>query len=216
MSGGVDTHRDTHVGALVDTAGRLLGSAQFRSDPAGYPQLVAWMQSRGQVARVGWKEPAAAAHPNRVGQRYLRIPRNLPQPATTPHRPRAALPDRIRENPPRQQPNRRATDPSELTPQNPVTITDSGQPGRFISPKCPKKRGNSNPLAHAGVGKLQSNGCPPSQSSCGLDCGTDSPNMLLTWDFARSQNPVPARACGFESHSRYRVTNRFRTLLIAL
>ena len=59
--GGLDTHRDTHVGALVDTAGRLLGSAQFRSDPAGYPQLVAWMQSRGQVARVGWKEPAATA-----------------------------------------------------------------------------------------------------------------------------------------------------------
>ena len=51
--GGVDTHRDTHVGAVVDTAGRLLGSAQFRADPAGYARLVAWMESRGRVARVG-------------------------------------------------------------------------------------------------------------------------------------------------------------------
>ena len=51
--GGVDTHRDTHVGAIVDTAGRLLGSAQFRAYPAGYRQLVAWMASRGRVSRVG-------------------------------------------------------------------------------------------------------------------------------------------------------------------
>ena len=64
-----------------------------------------------------------------LGQRYL-IPRNLPQPATTPHRPRHANTDRMRENPPRQQPNRRPTGPSELTPKNPVTIS-------------PKKRGNS-------------------------------------------------------------------------
>ena len=61
--------------------------------------------------------------PHRVGQRHLRIPRDLPQPATTPHRPRDANPDRIRENPLRQQRNRRITDLSELTPPNPVTIT---------------------------------------------------------------------------------------------
>ena len=36
MVGGVDTHRDFHVGAVADTAGRLLGSAQFRADPGGY------------------------------------------------------------------------------------------------------------------------------------------------------------------------------------
>ena len=51
--GGVDTHRDAHVGAMVDTAGRLLGSAQFGADPTGYAQLVAPMESRGRVARVG-------------------------------------------------------------------------------------------------------------------------------------------------------------------
>ena len=51
--GGVDTHRDAHVGAMVDTAGRLLGSAQFRADPGGYAQLVAPMESRGRVRGVG-------------------------------------------------------------------------------------------------------------------------------------------------------------------
>ena len=51
--GGVDTHRDTHVGAVVDTGGRLLGSALFRTDPGGYAQLVAWMGSWGRVSRVG-------------------------------------------------------------------------------------------------------------------------------------------------------------------
>lgn len=51
--GGVDTHRDNHVGAVVDTAGRFLGSAQFRADPAGYARLVAWMESWGRIFRVG-------------------------------------------------------------------------------------------------------------------------------------------------------------------
>ena len=51
--GGVDTHRDAHVGAVADTAGRLLGSAQFRADPGGYAQLVAWMESRGRIRGVG-------------------------------------------------------------------------------------------------------------------------------------------------------------------
>ena len=51
--GGVDTHRDTHVGAVADTAGRLLGSTQFRADPTGYAQLVAWMESWGRISRVG-------------------------------------------------------------------------------------------------------------------------------------------------------------------
>ncbi len=41
------------VGAAVDTTGRLLGSAQFQADTAGYGQLVAWMESWGRVSRVG-------------------------------------------------------------------------------------------------------------------------------------------------------------------
>ena len=51
--GGVDTHRDIHVGAVVDTAGRVLGSESFTADRAGYRRLVAWMRSRGRLVRVG-------------------------------------------------------------------------------------------------------------------------------------------------------------------
>ena len=51
--GGVDTHRDVHVAAAVNTAGQVLGSAPFRADPAGYEQMNNWLQSQGRVCRVG-------------------------------------------------------------------------------------------------------------------------------------------------------------------
>ena len=51
--GGVDTHRDTHVAAVVDTAGRLLGSESFAAEGAGYQRLVAWLGSQGHLVRVG-------------------------------------------------------------------------------------------------------------------------------------------------------------------
>ena len=51
--GGVDTHRDIHVAAIVDTAGRVLGTAPFPSDVAGYEQLGNWLRSQGRVTRVG-------------------------------------------------------------------------------------------------------------------------------------------------------------------
>ena len=51
--GGVDTHRDVHVAAVVDTVGRVLGSAPFRTDTVGYEQLGNWLGSHGSVARVG-------------------------------------------------------------------------------------------------------------------------------------------------------------------
>lgn len=51
--GGVDTHRDVHVAAVVDTAGRVLESAPFPADTAGYEQLGKWLRSHGRVVRVG-------------------------------------------------------------------------------------------------------------------------------------------------------------------
>ena len=51
--GGVDTHRDVHVAAVVDTAGRVLGSVSFPADPAGYEKMKNWLQSQGRIARVG-------------------------------------------------------------------------------------------------------------------------------------------------------------------
>ena len=51
--GGVDTHKDTHVAAAVDAAGRLLGTAEFAADSRGYDQLAGWLESWGAVGRVG-------------------------------------------------------------------------------------------------------------------------------------------------------------------
>ena len=51
--GGVDTHKDLHVAAVVDATGRIVGTAAFAAGAAGYRKLLAWMTSFGQVARVG-------------------------------------------------------------------------------------------------------------------------------------------------------------------
>ena len=51
--GGVDTHKDVHVAAAVDQAGRLLGSASFDAGPAGYRALEAWLRGLGPLVRVG-------------------------------------------------------------------------------------------------------------------------------------------------------------------
>ena len=51
--GGVDTHRDCHVAAAVDTAGRVLGTAPFPADATGFEELGGWLRSQGRVVRVG-------------------------------------------------------------------------------------------------------------------------------------------------------------------
>ena len=51
--GGVDTHRDNHVAATIDSLGRLLGVASFPASGAGYGDLLDWMRSWGDVDAVG-------------------------------------------------------------------------------------------------------------------------------------------------------------------
>jgi transposase len=51
--GGVDTHRDVHVAAVMDSTGRVLGTAPFDADAAGYEQLGDWLGSQGRVIGVG-------------------------------------------------------------------------------------------------------------------------------------------------------------------
>ena len=48
VTGGVDTHQDTHTAAVIDMVGRVLGSQQFPATAAGYAALLAWM--RGEFA----------------------------------------------------------------------------------------------------------------------------------------------------------------------
>lgn len=51
--GGVDTHKDLHVAAVVDEQGRLLATASFAMTRQGYRQMLTWMRSFGTVKRVG-------------------------------------------------------------------------------------------------------------------------------------------------------------------
>ena len=53
VTGGVDTHLDVHVAAALDDIGGLLGVEPFAASPAGYGQLLEWMNSFGIPARVG-------------------------------------------------------------------------------------------------------------------------------------------------------------------
>lgn len=51
--GGIDTHKDIHVAAVVDSGGGLVGTASFGTTEAGYRELLGWMRSAGTLARVG-------------------------------------------------------------------------------------------------------------------------------------------------------------------
>jgi Transposase len=51
--GGIDTHKDMHVAAVLDTTGIVLGTQSFSTTHAGYRALVRWMRSYGDVRQVG-------------------------------------------------------------------------------------------------------------------------------------------------------------------
>ena len=51
--GGVDTHKDLHVAAVVDEHDRVLASRCFPTTRHGYKQMLAWMRSFGSLQRVG-------------------------------------------------------------------------------------------------------------------------------------------------------------------
>jgi transposase len=53
ITGGVDTHLDVHVAAALDHVGGLLGVSSFAVGPAGYEALLAWLESFGEVTKVG-------------------------------------------------------------------------------------------------------------------------------------------------------------------
>jgi transposase len=53
ITAGVDTHRDTHVFAALDSIGGLLGVETFTADAAGYRAALDWLQAFGEIERVG-------------------------------------------------------------------------------------------------------------------------------------------------------------------
>src|SRR5687767_7780653 len=53
ITGGVDTHKDTHTAAALDATGKALGNATFPATAAGYGSLLDWLRGFGQLERVG-------------------------------------------------------------------------------------------------------------------------------------------------------------------
>jgi transposase len=53
VTGGVDTHKDVHVAAVIDERGKSLNTSSFPACSAGYEKLRAWLVSFGTVGRVG-------------------------------------------------------------------------------------------------------------------------------------------------------------------
>lgn len=51
--GGIDTHADVHVAAVVNHVGGVLEVGSFPTTTAGYRRLVGWLRSHGDVALVG-------------------------------------------------------------------------------------------------------------------------------------------------------------------
>ena len=52
--GGVDTHKATHHGAVLDAGtGQLIAEQEFPADAAGYEAMLTWMARQGQVIRIG-------------------------------------------------------------------------------------------------------------------------------------------------------------------
>ena len=51
--GGVDTHKDVHVAAVVDERGKILDTASFEANVKGYAALQRWLEGFGTLVRVG-------------------------------------------------------------------------------------------------------------------------------------------------------------------
>ena len=51
--GGVDTHAEVHVAAVVNHVGCVLGVESFPTTRIGYRQLVSWLRSHGELTLVG-------------------------------------------------------------------------------------------------------------------------------------------------------------------
>jgi transposase len=53
VTGGIDTHGETHVAAVLDEVGGLLGTESFEANPDGYSALFSWLTGFGAVGKVG-------------------------------------------------------------------------------------------------------------------------------------------------------------------
>jgi transposase len=83
--GGVDTHSDVHVAAVITALGALLDTAHFPATAAGYRALVGWVGSFGVLRRAGVEGTgsygaALARHLRAAGVEVIEV--NAPDKAT--------------------------------------------------------------------------------------------------------------------------------------
>ena len=81
ITGGVDTHADTHVAAALDPVGGLLGVREFPATAAGYASLLGWLGGFGTVALVGIEGTGSygaglARHVTAAGIRVVEVDRS--------------------------------------------------------------------------------------------------------------------------------------------
>ena len=81
VTGGVDTHADTHVAAALDPIGGLLGVEQFPATAAGYARLLGWLGGFGTVCLVGIEGTGSygaglARHVTAAGVRVVEVDRS--------------------------------------------------------------------------------------------------------------------------------------------
>ncbi len=53
VTGGVDTHAEVNVAAVVDAIGRVLGTEEFPTTAGGDQAVLAWMRRHGRLVKVG-------------------------------------------------------------------------------------------------------------------------------------------------------------------
>src|SRR5277367_569191 len=81
VTGGVDTHADTHVAAALDPVGGLLGVREFPATAAGYAGLLGWLGGFGTVCLVGIEGTGSygaglARHVTAAGIRVVEVDRS--------------------------------------------------------------------------------------------------------------------------------------------
>src|SRR6266571_2834317 len=81
ITGGVDTHADTHVAAALDPVGGLLGVREFPVTAAGYAGLLGWLGGFGTVCLVGIEGTGSygaglARHMSAAGVRVVEVDRS--------------------------------------------------------------------------------------------------------------------------------------------
>lgn len=80
VTGGVDTHADTHTVAALDQLGGLLGTATFPATGPGYQHLLDWLGGHGPLGRVGvegtgWYGAGLARHLSAAQQAVVEVNR---------------------------------------------------------------------------------------------------------------------------------------------